>query len=165
MIRWYLGILALLYASLPWQVAAIRKIESTSLVPCMQNSGLAATYFRTIFTPDNKTLQFEINGDSQVSDHVFLDVRVIVYGFNAFSKVLDPCDPSEDALKGLCPMRAGALPQLKSDNVLDLDALKKIPSAFSRPILLSPRPLTWERYRLLHSGPGWQSTTLHQLYQ
>jgi hypothetical protein len=97
----------------------------------MQNSALHASYFRVVFTPDNRTLTFRINGDSQVSDHIKLDLEVSGYGWNVFQKVIDPCEGGngpDNALKGVCPMRAGPLADMSSNAQLPADALKQVPS-------------------------------------
>lgn len=111
-------------------VAAIRIIESTSLNPCMPRSALKATFFRVVFTPDNRTLTFRINGGSEISDHVLLDLEVSGYGWNVFDKVIDPCDGGDSALKGVCPMRVGDLPNVWSNAQIPGDALKQVPSKF-----------------------------------
>jgi hypothetical protein len=116
-------------------VAAIRKIESTSLNTCMENSALHASYFSVVFTPDNRTLTFKINGDSQVSDHIKLDLEVTGYGWAFFSKVIDPCEGGngpDNALKGVCPMRAGPLANMRSNAQLPADALQRVPGMFVR---------------------------------
>jgi hypothetical protein len=111
-------------------VAAIRVIESTSLNLCMDNSGLKATFFRVVFTPDNRTLTFRIDGGSEISDRVLLDLEVSGYGWNVFDKVIDPCDGGDSALKGLCPMKVGDLPNVWSNAQIPGDALKQVPGKF-----------------------------------
>jgi hypothetical protein len=130
MARFFL--LGVAIAALSSPVAAIRKIESTSLNPCMDNSGLKATFFHVVFTPDNRTLTFRINGGSEISDRVFLDLEVSGYGWKVFDKVIDPCEGGDSALKGLCPMKVGDLPNVWSNAEIPGEALKQVPGKFRK---------------------------------
>ena len=49
---------------------AIRAIGSKSLATCMDNSGIGATTFDVLFTPDNSSFAFNINGVSTISGNV-----------------------------------------------------------------------------------------------
>ena len=119
-----------LWAALAYFIcAAERLIESKSLNPCMDNSQLAAKFFATLFTPDNRTLTFTIEGDSKITSNVTLEMEVLAYGHLFLKQVLDPCD--SPGLKGICPMRAGSLPGLNSNIVLDQKDVVRIPSKFS----------------------------------
>ncbi|KAF2396755.1 TRP-domain-containing protein [Trichodelitschia bisporula] len=106
---------------------AVRMIESTSLNPCMANSSFTATFFNVVFTPDNATLAYNINGESEVSAYVTLDIQVSGYGYDVYHKTLDPC--SDPSLKGVCPMSAGSLQNLRSNAPLPADAIKQVPNA------------------------------------
>src|ERR1700722_6853294 len=53
---------------------ALRLIESNSLDTCMQNSQLIATSFNAVFTPNNQSLAFHLEGNSQISADVVLDL-------------------------------------------------------------------------------------------
>jgi hypothetical protein len=102
-----------------------RIIESSSLVPCMKNSNFYASLFKVAFTPGNRTLTYQIDGESTVSSYVVLDLQLHVYGYPALKKVIDPCSGND--LKGLCPMTTGSMDDMKSNFVLDEDAMKQIP--------------------------------------
>ena len=65
-------LLALLSFNLNF-AAAIRKFESSSLQTCMDNSSFSATLFNVMFTPDNGSLAFDINGISRISSPVMLE--------------------------------------------------------------------------------------------
>jgi hypothetical protein len=105
--------------------SALRIIESNSLNPCQQNSSFSATLFNVAFTPDNKTLSFNIIGVSAISGNVTAEIKVIAYGYQAMAQKLDPCTNPD--LKGLCPMNTG---QIKIESNLDIsdDVIKNIPS-------------------------------------
>jgi hypothetical protein len=62
--------LVALVISLVHSAAAIRSIGSNSLATCMDNSGISATTFDILFTPDNSSLAFNINGVSTISGDV-----------------------------------------------------------------------------------------------
>ncbi|KAF2671609.1 TRP-domain-containing protein [Microthyrium microscopicum] len=106
---------------------ATRLIESSSLVPCMKNSSFSANMFHVVFTADNSTLTYEINGESHVSSKIILDVNVVGYGYPVVQIKVDPCESAD--LKGLCPMISGPIPDMKSNFILDKKALaSRVPS-------------------------------------
>lgn len=105
-----------------------RIIESSSLVPCMENSNFYASLFRVTFTPNNRTLTYEINGESKVNSMVVLDLQVNAYGYPALRKKINPCSGND--LKGLCPMTTGSMANMKSNFILDKDTMKQIPGEF-----------------------------------
>ena len=107
-------------------VSATRLIRSNSLNLCQESSNFTATYFSAVFTPDNKTLTFSLNGVTQISGYVLADVNLAVYGYNALKKTLDPCSIAEAA--GFCPMNAGQLKLENSPIPLPGDVLSHIPS-------------------------------------
>jgi hypothetical protein len=116
---------AALCALLPF-ASAIRMVESNSLNECMPNSNFSATLFRVVFTPDNGTLSFQLNGVSQISGKVLLDFQVLGYGYSVFHKTMDPCD--DVTLAGLCPMNQGAIPNLPSNAQLPASTVAQVPS-------------------------------------
>jgi hypothetical protein len=102
--------------SLLWLAAAAaplasaeRVIESRSLNPCMANSSFSATLFNVAFTPNNRSLAFNVEGISNIDT------------------ILDPC--SSKGLEGMCPMNAGPL-MIKSNLDISEDLLKNIPSRY-----------------------------------
>jgi hypothetical protein len=105
--------------------SALKLIESKSLNPCQANSSFSATLFDVVFTPDNKTLTFNIVGVSAISGNVTAELKVIAYGFTAITQKLDPC--SNKDLKGLCPMNTGQINILSNLQVSD-SVIKNIPS-------------------------------------
>lgn len=120
----FAGALSALSALLP-TAAAERMIESKSLNPCMSNSSFSATLFNVVFTPDNKTLSFNIVGVSDISGNVTADLEVFAYGFRALKQTLDPCSSAD--LKGLCPMNTGQI-NIESNFQFDEDTIKNVPN-------------------------------------
>ncbi|KAF2731985.1 TRP-domain-containing protein [Polyplosphaeria fusca] len=110
-------------AALPF-ASAERVIESKSLNPCQANSSFSATLFNVAFTPNNRSLGFNIQGVSSISGNVNAELELLVYGYSAMKSSLNPCD-NED-LKGMCPMNAGNL-NIKSNLDITPDVMSKIP--------------------------------------
>jgi len=118
-------LLAALSFLLPFS-SAIRMFESNSLNPCMANSSFSATLFDVVFTPDNGTLAVNINGVSQISGNVTLEVQVIGYGLTVYQKTINPCDESD--LKGLCPMNTGDI-NFPTNVQVPESAINQVPNA------------------------------------
>ncbi|KAF1848911.1 TRP-domain-containing protein [Cucurbitaria berberidis CBS 394.84] len=106
-------------------VSAERIIESKSLNPCMSNSSFSATLFNVAFTPGNRSLDFKIEGISNIAGKIEAEMELLVYGYSAMNEKIDPCNSKE--LEGMCPMNAGPL-TIKS-NFLDIsqDVIDKLP--------------------------------------
>jgi hypothetical protein len=106
--------------------AAIRKFESNSLRTCMDNSSFSATLFNVIFTPDNGSLAFDINGISRISSPIMLEFQVLGYGYEIYHDQINPCD--DETLIGLCPMNAAPI-TLESNADLPQSTVDQIPGA------------------------------------
>ncbi|KAI4106189.1 MAG: hypothetical protein LQ339_003187 [Xanthoria mediterranea] len=104
--------------------SAERVVESNSLNPCQDNSSFTATKFSVVFTPDNGTLAFDIEGVSSISGYVTAHVDVIAYGYEALQQNINPC---ELGLLGMCPMNTGPIDN-KFNIPISKDAVKQIPS-------------------------------------
>lgn len=104
--------------------SAVRFIESKSLNPCQDNSNFTATLFNVIFTPDNGTLAFDVDGVSSIEGKVTAELRVIAYGLTILKQKLDPCTMD---LGGLCPMSMGQI-NIKSNIEVGPEVIKQIPS-------------------------------------
>ena len=131
--------------------SAERFIESKSLNPCMANSGFSATLFNVALTPNNRSLDFKIEGISNIAGKIEADMELLVYGFPAMTQKLDPCG-NED-LKGMCPMNAGPL-TIKSNLDISEEVMSQIPGTSSRPRLLVATPLTSCRHCVHHPRLG-----------
>ena len=83
------SLLALVATALPFVAADDnRRIESKSLNPCMSNSSFSATLFNVVFTPNNRSLAFNIEGISNIAGKVEADLELLVYGYSAINQVL-----------------------------------------------------------------------------
>ena len=78
------SLLALAATALPFAAAAgERLIESKSLNPCMSNSSFSATLFNVVFTPNNRSLAFDIEGISNIAGKVEADLPIKELGDEA----------------------------------------------------------------------------------
>jgi hypothetical protein len=119
-----LSLFALAAAALPFVAADDRRIESKSLNPCMSNSSFSATLFNVVFTPNNRSLAFNIEGISNIAGKVEADLELLVYGYSALNQVLDPCGNSD--LEGMCPMNSGPL-TIKSNLDISQEIMGSVP--------------------------------------
>jgi hypothetical protein len=117
--------------SLLWLAAAAvplasaeRFIESKSLNPCMANSAFSATLFNVQLTPNNRSLDFKIEGVSNIVGKIEAELELVVYGFSALTQKLDPCGNSD--LTGMCPMNAGPL-TIKGNTPISEEVMSQIP--------------------------------------
>lgn len=90
----------------------------------MQNSAFSAELFDVVFTPNNRSLAYNVKGISNIAGKVEAEAELLVYGFSAIHQTLDPCDQKE--LAGMCPMNAGPL-NINSNLNIDEKALSVIP--------------------------------------
>lgn len=109
---------------LPAAVSAERKLSSTALSTCMENSGFSATFFNVTFTPDDGQLYFHINGQSLITGNVRARATVRAYGFKVLETILDPC--KTEGLSGLCPMQATPI-EIEFTQTIDADTVKDLP--------------------------------------
>lgn len=114
---------ALLVALSPLTCAE-RLLTSTSLNPCQENSNFSATLFDVIFTPDNRTLAFDVNGVSSITGNVTIELVVLAYGLSLYKTTIDPCD--SDDFQGLCPMNEGQI-NLNSNAEIPADSITRVP--------------------------------------
>ncbi|KAK6329736.1 hypothetical protein TWF696_003602 [Orbilia brochopaga] len=87
--------------------AAIPKekmINSESLATCMEKSQFTVSQFDVTYTPNNASLSYSFDGTSSIEGNVFIVLDIIVYGYTAYTKMIDPC---AEKFASLCPMRAG----------------------------------------------------------
>jgi hypothetical protein len=117
--------LLLLAASALPLASAERIIESKSLNPCLANSSFAATLFHVTFTPDNRSLTFNIQGVSNIATNVSAEMELLVYGYPAMKQDLNPCET--EGLIGMCPMNSGNLGPLRSNIDIPPDVMSQIP--------------------------------------
>ena len=108
--------------------SAERLLTSTSLNQCSTgtgiSSGFTANLFNVVFTPDNRTLSYNIVAISSLSQRVIAELNVIAYGLVAVNKTIDPCTESDFA--SLCPLFPGST-TLNSNSQLPQDVINIIP--------------------------------------
>ena len=110
--------------TLPSIASAERMLYSNSLNPCSANPGFTATLFDVMFTPDNRTITYNINGISSISGKVTAELNIIAYGYVLYNKTLNPCD--DPSLVSLCPMNPGTIP-IKSNFPIDASVISQVP--------------------------------------
>lgn len=87
-------------------VHATRLLESHALIPCSDDDTISVDKFDVVFTPDNQTVTVGFSGSTSYNGKVMLEVQLLVYGYLATTKTVDPCDYN---VAGLCPVRAANL--------------------------------------------------------
>jgi hypothetical protein len=106
-------------------VADERLLISTSLNTCIDNSNFTASLFNVVFTPNNRTITFDVTGISSLTGNFTLHVEGAAYGYKIFDTNLDPCASKE--LSGVCHMQPGPI-TISSNLVFDEDVVSQIPS-------------------------------------
>ncbi|TVY58156.1 Flavin carrier protein, partial [Lachnellula suecica] len=113
------------FLSLLSGVSAIRLIESKSLNTCQANSSFTASLFNVVFTPENKTITYDIVGVSSVQGNVSFEIEVSAYGYVFITETINPCDVKD--MSGLCPMATGQL-DINSNLQFSQDVIDQIPA-------------------------------------
>lgn len=111
---------------------AVRFLESDALVPCSNDGVLSVNKFNVVYTPNSKSATVSFDGSATYSGKVSIDVVLLVYGYNATTKTIDPCDFQIEAL---CPIKPTTL---KITNFpLDLSSvdLSMIPGEYRCPLM------------------------------
>jgi hypothetical protein len=111
------------FSSLLSGVSAIKLIESKSLNTCQDNSSFTASLFNVVFTPNNRTITFDIVGVSSIQGNVTFGIDVTAYGYSFINETLNPCDMN---LAGMCPMATGQI-DIQSNIQLDQSTVDAIP--------------------------------------
>ncbi|KAL2843731.1 hypothetical protein BJY01DRAFT_215454 [Aspergillus pseudoustus] len=114
-------------------VTAVRLIETTAL-DIVRPGNLSITHFSGVFTPDNRTANLRIIGETGITGRVLADINLIVYGYATDPSTTDPCKVK--ALTGFCPMNEGPLDMIMTNIPVDNKTLGSVPSiAYSIPDL------------------------------
>ena len=109
-------------------------LYSNSLNPCSSNPGFTATLFEVMFTPDNRTITYNINGISSISGKVTAELNIIAYGYVFYNRTVNPCD--DPSLVSLCPMNPGTIPIKSNFPSIDPSVVNQVPGiAYSVPDL------------------------------
>jgi hypothetical protein len=102
---------------------AVKLIESKSLNACQSNSSFTASLFNVVFTPNNRTITFDIVGVSSIQGNVSFGIEVTAYGYSLLKETLNPCNMN---LNGMCPMSTGQI-DIQSNLQLDQSTVDQIP--------------------------------------
>jgi ML-like domain len=98
-------------------------IESSSLNPCQAQNNLSATLFNVVFTPDNRTVTFDVVGLASIQGNVMVDLELLAYGYSAIKQTIDPC---KEGYTQLCPLNTGQL-DINSNFIVGADVVNQIP--------------------------------------
>lgn len=121
-----------LLLSLSQSVAAERVILASSLFTCMDHSLLSADHFNVAFTPENRTISYDVSVTSEVKGYVSADIEVYAYGIKIITETINPCDSSIN-IGSLCPLIAGAI-DIQSSSQISASIIDSIPGvAFTVP--------------------------------
>ncbi|RPA87136.1 TRP-domain-containing protein [Ascobolus immersus RN42] len=120
------------------------KIFSRSIQPCMKNSQLQATLLNVTFTPSNGIMRLDLQGITTAIGFVVIKVKVLAYGIEAFTEILDPC-LQEPKWEMFCPMKVKKNLEFHTDFPVDPALVKDIPSiAYTMPDLDGVAQITFE---------------------
>lgn len=117
--------------------SAIRIIESDSLQNCggSNETGITANLLQVRFTPDNNSISLNLNAISTINGNVIAKLVASVYGYNAITTTVNPCDNKQE-LAGLCPLTAAPLMWPEENIQVPSSVVSKIPGiAFTIPDL------------------------------
>ncbi|KFY25051.1 hypothetical protein V493_04866 [Pseudogymnoascus sp. VKM F-4281 (FW-2241)] len=106
-------------------VADERLLTSTSLNTCIANSNFTASLFNVVFTPNNRTITFDVQGITSLTGNFTLHVEGAAYGYKIFNSDIDPCASKE--LAGVCHMQPGPI-TITSNLEFGQDVVEQIPS-------------------------------------
>ncbi|KAA8646073.1 hypothetical protein EYZ11_001954 [Aspergillus tanneri] len=103
---------------------SLELIESRALNLCSDSLSLTAAHFNVVFTPHNRSMALSLDGSSKIAGLVSADLILTVYGYTALRKTLDPCEMNLD---GLCPVKPGPLPMMRTNIKISDDVVAQIP--------------------------------------
>lgn len=110
-----------LWLLLSGQAGADRMVRTSSLLTCMADSQLTASYFDVKFFPENSTVVYNINAVTTISGYIIGKVTLIVYGLNVLHEEIDLCNMG---LSELCPLQDGA-------GRIDMDSSTTVSSSYT----------------------------------
>lgn len=98
------------------QITARRTLSADSLVSCMEKSQITPSFFKVTFNPDNKSLRYNMDLQTEISGKVDAHLQVYAYGFLIIEKDIDMCTIG---WKQFCPLYPG---QLQIDSIQHISA-------------------------------------------
>ncbi|VVT58524.1 uncharacterized protein SAPINGB_P006252 [Magnusiomyces paraingens] len=127
MLRIHKLFLALIFSSsLILPALAERILRSSALLTCMDNSQFSASKFDVTFTPNNKTVTFDLNAVTTLDGYFVAKIVVIAYGISVITQTINFCNLGSDTSQ-LCPISPGHLDNLKGTYTIDSDIVNQIP--------------------------------------
>lgn len=106
-------------------VDALKLLESSSLVPCSNNSVIKTNNFKMTLTPGNDSLTIKFDGEINYSGKITMDVELLAYGYSFLTMQVDPCDYN---LSGFCPMTPENMTVPYATLSLSKNVISEIPS-------------------------------------
>lgn len=89
----------------------------------MENSLVSANYFNISFTPDNRTLTYDISINSDVRGYFLAEVDFYAYGIKVVSETIDPCQVD---IGNFCPLAPGPV-DIRSSSQIEEKVIHEIP--------------------------------------
>ncbi|KAH3674480.1 hypothetical protein WICMUC_003318 [Wickerhamomyces mucosus] len=80
-------------------------VKTSSLLTCMSNSQLTASYFNVEFYPSNQTVVFDIDASTTITGNIIAEFSLIAYGLNVLQETVNPC---KLGITELCPLAESA---------------------------------------------------------
>lgn len=112
-------------------VAAQSKLQATSLLTCMDNSQILASYLDVTYFELNHSVVANVMAISNINANVTINVELIVYGLKVVTQNISLCDYAE--FGAVCPLMLGHL-DFNIDQELSSDITSQIPGvAFTIP--------------------------------
>ncbi|CAI4055562.1 hypothetical protein SUVZ_01G0120 [Saccharomyces uvarum] len=103
--------------------ASAKHLQTTSLLTCMDNSQLTASFFDVKFYPGNNTIIFDIDATTTLNGNVTVKAELLAYGLKILDRTFDLCSLNEVSL---CPLSAGRI-DIMSTYVIDSSITKQFP--------------------------------------
>lgn len=100
-----------------------RTLTASSLVTCMENSQLSANSFDVSFSPDDRSLHYDLDMTTQIDSYIYAYVDVYAYGFKVITENFDVCSMG---WKQFCPVHPGNI-QIDSIEYIAEKYVKMIP--------------------------------------
>lgn len=107
-------------------VSAERVIRANALLTCMANSQVSANTFDVVFSPDNRTVSFDIDAITTLDGHFVAKVTVVAYGIDIITEKIDLCKLGSST-SPICPLAPGRIAGLKGTQELSESLVKQIP--------------------------------------
>lgn len=112
-------------------VLAQSKLQATSLLTCMDNSQISASYLDVTYFQKNQSVVANVMAISNINANVTINVELIVYGLKVLTQNVSLCDYA--SFGAVCPLTSGHL-DFNFDQKLSSSITRQIPGvAFTVP--------------------------------